>query len=142
MKIDDPEENAFELDSLVAKPKVASRRTSHRAAPRRPKQELFARITRRHCTVLAKADCASTVIFFQYLMMCSIKVYNHPIDLRDPRVKDLIEETGMNRRRQMRAVRNLAKIGIIRTEGCGRGRYSSALLISIPQTTKKTSKTT
>jgi hypothetical protein len=133
----DPEENAFELGGLVAKPTAASSKTapSRRAAPR-PKAELFARITRRHSALLADVDRVSTVIIFHHLMMHSVKVYHRPFELP---AEYLTGETGMNRRQQLRAVHSLAKIGIIRIS---RERHNAPLIIAIPRTTKPGRKAT
>ena len=125
----EPEENAFELDGLVIQPSALSTgtKTSPQAVPRK---ELFARITKRHCKLLAGVDRISTVLFFHYLMMCSVQAYNRPFVLP---VEYLVKETGMSRRTQVRALRSLAKTGIIKI---GRENFHSLPTITIPGTTK------
>ena len=125
----EPEENAFELDDLVIQPSALS--TSIKTPPKAvPRKELFARITKRHCKLLAGVDRVSTVILFHYLMICSIQAYNRPFVLP---VEYLARETGMNRRSQVRALRNLAGTGIIKIE---RENFHSLPTITIPGTTK------
>ena len=130
----EPEENAFELDDLVIKPdklSTSSKPTKRSPkAPGRPQGELFARITRRHCALLANVDRISTVIFFNHLMMCSIKEFNRPFELP---VEDLTKDTGLDRHQQLDALNDLAKVGIIKLER--RGRYELPF-ITIPGTSK------
>lgn len=134
----DDEENAFELDGLVVKPKTGktSPKATHKASSR-SKKDLFARITKRHCTLLATVERPATAWpIFCHLMMCSVKVFNHPFALP---VDYLTKETGMNRRAQVRALHALANTGIIKI---GRGSRYTPPLITIPGTTKAGCKTT
>jgi hypothetical protein len=75
-----PEENAFELDGLIIKPKVASAgaKASTKPAPR-PPVELFARITRRHCALLAN-ERGCDIIIFNHLMIHSVTSFNRPFE--------------------------------------------------------------
>jgi hypothetical protein len=134
----DPEENAFELDGLVIKPKATSGKATRGATPRasRPKNELFARITEWHDVRLIKVKSRTTIILFHYLIRHSIKVFNHPFELP---VDYLAKEIGLNRRRQLRAVRDLVRVGIVKIE---RENFHSLPIISIPRTTKTRHKTT
>jgi hypothetical protein len=137
---DGPEENAFELDGLIARPKTANSKAAPKAElsrPRKPRRkELFARITRRHCMLLVNVERISTVILFNHLMMYSVKVFHRPFELP---VGCLAKETGLNRRAQIRAMRDLAKIGIVKVE---RETPHGLPVVSIPGTTKSNRKAT
>jgi hypothetical protein len=121
------EDNEFTLEGL--KPRAASAGTTASKAKPRPVSELFARITKRHCALLLNQR-GTSVIIFNYLMMHSVKMYNHPFELP---VDYLTRETGMGRHAQLRALRFLARTGIIKI--AREGRYSLPL-ITIPGTTK------
>ncbi len=125
-----PEENAFELNGLIVKPSATSAgaKASTKAALR-PPVELFARITKRHCALLAN-ERGCNIIIFNHLMIYSVKSFNRPFELP---VEHLTKETGMNRRAQLRALRNLAKTGAINV---GRGSRYDPPLITIPGTSK------
>ncbi len=126
----EPEENAFELDGLIAKSGSTSAGNKASTNPaRRPTVELFARITKRHCALLAN-ERGCDIIVFNHLMIHSVKSFNRPFDLP---VDYLTKETGMSRRAQLRALRNLAKAGVIKI---GRGSRYSLPLIAIPGTPK------
>jgi hypothetical protein len=135
MKADtDQEENAFD-DSVVIKTKVASGKAPSKKAAKRRKAELFARITEHHCVLLADVKHAPAVILFHYLMMYSVTVFNRPFHLP---VEYLTKKTGMNRRPQLRALRNLAEAGLVKTE---RENLHSLPVVTIPGTTKTNRKT-
>jgi hypothetical protein len=131
-----PEQNAFELDGLIVKPDATSdgAKAFTKAAPR-PTVELFARITRRHCALLAN-ERGCDIIIFNHLMIHSVTSFNRPFELP---VDYLAKETGMDRRAQLRALRNLAKTGVIKVGR--RSRYGSPT-ITIPGTSKAGCKTT
>jgi hypothetical protein len=131
----EPEENEFTLEGLVASRGTTS---AARAAPKaaHKRGELFARITERHSALLAGVKGVHPVILFHYLMMYSVKAFHRPFELP---VEYLTRKTGMDRRQQLRAVRNLVEIRIIKT---GRGGRYDLPLITIPGTTKNGRKTT
>jgi hypothetical protein len=131
-----PEENAFELDSLIVKPNATSGGTkASTKAAARPTVELFARITRRHCALLAN-ERGCDIIIFNHLMIYSVTSFNRPFELP---VDYLARETGMDRRAQLRALRNLVKTGAIKV---GRASRYGPPLITIPGTSKAGCKTT
>ena len=104
-------------------------KASRKAAPR-PKAELFARITERHCVLLADVESPSSIVVFGLLMIHSVKMFHRPFELP---VEYLTEKTGLNRRQQLRAVRDLGRVGILRDVRAK--RYASPLIV-IPGTSK------
>jgi hypothetical protein len=131
----DPEENAFD-EGVVIKKKTTSSKAPSRKTTKRRKAELFARITERHCMLLADVKHAPAVILFCHLMMYSVTVFHCPFKLP---VEYLTKKTGMNRRPQLRALRNLAETGLVKTE---RENLHSLPVVVIPGTTKVNRKTT
>jgi hypothetical protein len=125
-----PEENAFELDGLTIKPNatLAGAKPSTKVVLR-PAVELFARITKRHCALLAN-ERGCDIIIFNHLMICSVTSFNRSFELP---VEYLTKETGMDRRAQLRALRNLAKTGAIKV---ARGSRYGPPQITIPGTSK------
>jgi hypothetical protein len=112
--VKDDEENAFELDGLVVKPKIGktSPKAAHKAAAR-PRRELFAPVMEWHDDRLLKVTRLATVILFHYLMRRSVRESNRPFELP---VDYIAERTGMSRHQQLRAVRNLVRVGLVKIE--------------------------
>jgi hypothetical protein len=114
---------------------IATTNAPRKASPR-PRGELFARITERHCALLAGVEGPSTVILFNYLMMYSVRVFHHPFELP---VDYLTKKTGMSRRQQLRAVRMLVEVGIVKD---GREKRFALPVIVIPGTSRTARKAT
>ena len=98
------EPNDFGPD-LFVKTEEPAVKASRKASPRR-KAELFARITERHFEMLASVERSSSIIIFGLLMIHSVKMFHRPFELP---VEYLAVKTGMGRRQQLRAVRDLGR---------------------------------
>jgi hypothetical protein len=123
------EPNEFGPDIFVKTEGDPAVKASRKAAPRR-KTELFARITERHCVLLADVESPSSIVVFGLLMIHSVKMFHRPFEMP---VEYLTEKTGLNRRQQLRAVRDLDRVGILRDVRAK--RYASPLIV-IPGTSK------
>ena len=103
------EPNDFGPD-LFVKTEGPAVKAWRKTSPRR-KAELFARITERHFAMLAGVERSSSIIMFGLLMIHSVKMFHRPFELP---VEYLTEKTGMDRRQQLRAVRDLGRVGILK----------------------------
>ena len=121
------EDNEFTAEIFIT-PTPASTKKAAKPTPR-PKVEMFARISERRADrMVGQRGCVHDV--FHFLMIYSVKSFNHPFALP---VEYLTKKTGLNRRAQLKALRALAKVGVVKFE---RVRPYELPTVSIPGTTK------
>jgi hypothetical protein len=129
------EANPFNLEDLVVKPGEASAgvapgaKTSRRKGATRS-AEAFVPITAKQADLLSRATHVTTQSVFLHLMFRSFKVYHKPFVLR----ADALAYAGIGRVMQWRALRDLARLGLILVE---RGSPRSPPIVTIVGVTKQ-----
>jgi hypothetical protein len=129
------EANPFNLEDLVVKPGEASAGTAPGAKTAGRKgatrsSEAFVQITAKQADLLSRTTHVVTQSVFLHLMFRSFKVYHKPFVLR----ADALAYAGIDRFMQWRALRDLARLGLILVE---RGSTRSPPIITIIGVTKQ-----
>jgi hypothetical protein len=125
------EHNPFNLDELVVEAPATTSKAKAGPKAARQRRGSFIQITATQASLLANAKRPVTFCVFFHLMFRSFWAYHKPFVLPG----DALEYAGVSRFSQMRALRNLEKLGLISME---RGGGRNPPTISIIGTTKRT----